>query len=36
VDINIEGRDRFSGKKIIEVPLQEAIKNTKEVFANIG
>jgi fructose PTS system EIIB component len=35
VDIKIEGRDRFKGMKIIEVPLQEAIKNTKEVFAKI-
>lgn len=35
VDINIEGRDRFKNLKIIEVPLQEAIKNTKELFAKI-
>lgn len=35
VDIKIEGRDRFKNMKIIEVPLQEAIKNTKEVFAKI-
>jgi PTS system fructose-specific IIB component/fructose-specific PTS system IIB-like component len=36
VDINVEDRERFAGKKIIEVPLQEAIKNTKEVFAKIS
>src|SRR5215469_13719787 len=35
VDINIEGRERFNGLKIIEVPLQEAIKNTKELFAKL-
>lgn len=35
VDIKVEGRDRFKNIKIIEVPLQEAIKNTKEVFAKI-
>ena len=35
VDINIEGRDRFRGVKVIEVPLQDAIKNTKEIFAKL-
>ena len=35
VDIKVEGRDRFKNIKIIEVPLQEAIKHTKEVFAKI-
>src|SRR5262249_23951423 len=35
VDINVEGRERFHGIKIVEVPLQEAIKNTREVFAKI-
>jgi PTS system fructose-specific IIB component/fructose-specific PTS system IIB-like component len=35
VDIKVEGRDRFKNIKIVEVPLQEAIKNTKEVFAKI-
>jgi len=35
VDISIEGRERFHGMKIVEVPLQEAIKNTKEVFAKL-
>lgn len=34
-DINIEGRDRFKDLKIIEVQLQEAIKNTKELFARL-
>ena len=35
VDISIEGRERFKGIKIIEVPLQEAIKNTRDVFAKL-
>ena len=35
VDISIEGRERFHGIKIIEVPLQEAIKNTRDVFAKL-
>jgi|SRR5215510_829023 len=35
VDISVEGRERFRGMKIIEVPLQEAIKNTREVFAKL-
>ena len=35
VDINVEGRERFNGVKIIEVPLQEAIKNAKAVFEKI-
>ena len=35
VDINVEGRERFQGMKIVEVPLQEAIKNTREVFGKI-
>jgi PTS system fructose-specific IIB component len=32
VDINVEGRNRFQGIKVVEVPLQEAIKNTKAIF----
>lgn len=35
VDISIEGRERFHGIKIIEVPLQEAIKNAHGVFAKL-
>ena len=35
VDIGIEGRDRFRGMRGIEVPLQEAIKNTRGIFAKI-
>ena len=35
VDINVEGRERFKGVKIIEVPLQDAIKNARAVFEKI-
>jgi len=35
VDIAIEGRDRFRGLRIIEVPLQEAIKDTRAIFAKL-
>ncbi|HEY6251976.1 MAG TPA: PTS fructose transporter subunit IIB [Candidatus Angelobacter sp.] len=35
VDISVEGRERFQGMKIVEVPLQQAIKNTREVFAKL-
>jgi fructose-specific phosphotransferase system IIB component len=36
VDIDVEQRERFDGKKIIQVAVQEAIKNPKAVFAKIG
>jgi fructose-specific phosphotransferase system IIB component len=35
VDIAVEGRERFAGLKIIEVPLQEAIKNAQGIFARL-
>jgi len=35
VDIEIEGRDRFNGVKVIQVPLQEALKNPEGIFAKI-
>jgi len=35
VDIEIEGRERFKGARIIEVSLQEAIRNTKAIFDKI-
>jgi len=35
VDINVEGRERFKGMKVIEVPLQDAIKNARAVFDKI-
>ena len=36
VGIEVEQRDRFDGKKIIEVEVQEAIKNPKAVFEKLG
>jgi fructose-specific phosphotransferase system IIB component len=36
VDIGVEQRERFDGKKIIEIPVQEAIKNPQAVFAKVG
>ena len=36
IDIEVEQRDRFDGKKIVQVPVQEAIKNPKAVFEKIG
>jgi fructose PTS system EIIB component len=35
VDIEVEQRDRFNGKKIVQVPVQEAIKNPKAVFEKL-
>ena len=35
VDIEVERRERFSGKRIVEVPVQEAIKNPGAVFEKI-
>jgi fructose-specific phosphotransferase system IIB component len=32
VDIGIEGRERFKGVHVIEVPLREAITNTRAIF----
>lgn len=36
VDIDVEQRERFDGKKIVQVPVQEAIKNPKAVFERIS
>ncbi len=35
VDIDVEQRERFNGKKIIQVPVQEAIKNPKAVIEKL-
>ncbi len=35
VDIDVEQRERFNGKKIIQVPVQEAIKNPKAVLEKL-
>jgi len=36
VDITVENEERFEGKKIIEVSVQEAIKNPEAIFSQIG
>lgn len=35
-DIEVERRDRFEKLRVIEVPVQEAIKNPKGIFAKLG
>ena len=35
VDVEIEGRERFNGMRVIQVPLQEAIKNPAGVFSKL-
>jgi len=35
VDIEVEQRERFDSRRIVEVPVQEAIKNPKGVFAKL-
>lgn len=34
-DVAIEGKDRFAGKKVIEVPIKEAIKSAKILIENL-
>lgn len=36
VDIEVEGRERFNGVRIVQVPLQEALKSPETVFRKIG
>jgi fructose-specific phosphotransferase system IIB component len=35
VDIEVEERERFNGVKVIQVPLQEALKNPEGIFQKI-
>src|SRR5947207_13680693 len=35
VDIEIEGRERFNGVNVIQVPLQQALKNPEGIFKKI-
>jgi fructose-specific phosphotransferase system IIB component len=35
VGIEVEQRQRFDGKKIVEVPVQLAIKDPKSIFAKL-
>jgi fructose-specific phosphotransferase system IIB component len=36
VDIEVEKRERFEGKRIVRVGVQEAIKNPRAVLAKAG
>ncbi len=36
VDIEVEGLERFDAKKVLRVPVAEAIKNPKGVLAKAG
>ena len=36
VDIAVEQRERFDGKRIVEVPVQLAIKDPRGIFAKLG
>ena len=36
VDIAVEQRERFDGKKAVHVPVQDAIKDPKGVIAKLG
>lgn len=36
VDIEVEHKDRFKGKRIVQVSVSEAIKNPKGVLAKAG
>ncbi|MGB6482341.1 MAG: PTS fructose transporter subunit IIB [Candidatus Acidiferrales bacterium] len=35
VDIEVEDRERFNGVKVIQVPLQEVLKDPEGIFAKI-
>ena len=35
VDIEVEQRERFSGKKIVQIPVQQAIKHPGAVFEQL-
>ncbi|MFA5263940.1 MAG: PTS fructose transporter subunit IIB [Opitutaceae bacterium] len=36
VDIQVEQRERFDGKKVVQVAVQDAIKDPKGVIARLG
>lgn len=35
-DIEVEERQRFAGKRIVEVPVQQAIKDPQAIYARLG
>jgi fructose-specific phosphotransferase system IIB component len=36
VDIEVEKRERFAGKRVLEVSVKDAIKDPKSLFARLG
>lgn len=36
VDIEVEGRERFNGIRIVQVPLQQVLKSPEAIFKKIG
>jgi fructose-specific phosphotransferase system IIB component len=36
VDIAVQDRERFAGKKIVEIGIQEAIKHPEALFQRLG
>lgn len=36
VDIEVDRRERFDGKKIVQVPVRDAIKNPSGIIAKLG
>ena len=36
VDIEVENRERFDGKRTVQVPVQDVIRNPGAVFAKLG
>jgi fructose-specific phosphotransferase system IIB component len=36
VDIQVEERERFDGKRIVQVSVQEAVKDPRTVLAKLG
>lgn len=36
VDIDVEQRERFDGKKILQVPVKQAIKDPKSLFDQVA
>ena len=35
VDIEVENRERFSGKRIVQVPVQDVIRNPRAIFEKL-
>ena len=35
VDVDISGKDRFKGKKVIEVPTKTVVRNADELIAKV-